>query len=364
MSGARVYGLIMAGGSGTRFWPVSRRKRPKQFLDLLGTGRTLVQDAYHRLLPLVSHAENLYISINQAHFPFLQEQLPEVKPSQMLMEPYGRNTAPCIAHAAYKIVQKDPSAILIVTPSDHYISDLSAFHHDLQVAVEAIEKKHPDSIFTVGVQPTRPDTGYGYIQIHQPEENYFRVKTFTEKPTQEVAELFVKSGEFLWNSGMFIFKVDRIIQAFQTLLPDLHELFVAHQELLNTEKEAEAIQSIYTTVPNISFDYGIMEKADRVYVVKASFTWNDLGTWRSLFHVLQEREQNPNVWIGKKPVFLSSEANITYLPKERRLAVFQHVNNLIIVETEDVLFVGNLEKEQAIRDVVKFLELQNWSDFL
>lgn len=364
MSTMEVYGLIMAGGVGTRFWPVSRRRRPKQFLDLLGSGKTLIQDTYHRLLPLVSDANNLFISINQAHLPLLQEQLPDVRMNQVLAEPFGKNTAPCIAHATYKIFQKNPKAILIVAPSDHYISSISDFHKDLQVAIQAIQTRHPEGIFTLGVEPTRPDTGYGYIQIHQPEDNYFRVKTFTEKPTREVAELFVKSGEFLWNSGMFIFQVQTVVQAFQTYLPDLHELFIEYLDMLNTEKENEAINEIYASAPNISFDYGIMEKVDHVFVVKASFYWNDLGTWRSLFHILQEKNQTSNAVVGKEPIFLGAEENITCLSNNHPLVVLQHVKHLIVVETGDVLFIGNLEQEQAIRDLVKFLELQNLTEFL
>jgi mannose-1-phosphate guanylyltransferase len=280
------YCIIMAGGVGSRFWPLSRTSNPKQFLDILGIGKTLLQQTFDRFNKLIP-AENIYIVSNTEYYDIIREQIPEMPVENILLEPYRRNTAPCIAYASYRIKVKDPEARMVVAPSDHLILKEEAF---LKVVKDGLEfvGEH-DNLLTIGIQPSRPETGYGYIQvdsnhiIENDEVVFNKVKTFTEKPDIKLAKVFLESGEFFWNSGIFFWSVESILNSLKEFLPEINKSFSDGIGLYGTDGEAAFIQETYSGCKNISIDYGIMEKADNVYVLTADFGWSDLGTWGSLY---------------------------------------------------------------------------------
>ncbi|MEO1451930.1 MAG: mannose-1-phosphate guanylyltransferase, partial [Bacteroidota bacterium] len=281
MQNENLYVIIMAGGIGSRFWPMSRSTFPKQFHDILDRGQTLIQETFQRFEAIVP-AANIYVVTNERYYDLVKTQLPKMTDDQILLEPVGRNTAPCIAYAAYKIRKINPNAVFVVAPSDHLIAEEGVFHQKIQLAANACAEN--PFIMTLGISPTRPDTGYGYIQyLEDPEATgYHKVKTFTEKPTLEVAQQFLASGDFVWNGGIFVFSSSTISQAFESFLPDMAEIFTGIEDSYYTEKEKEAIGPAYSTCQNISVDYGIMEKAENVYVIPSDFGWSDLGTWGSV----------------------------------------------------------------------------------
>jgi mannose-1-phosphate guanylyltransferase len=270
----------MAGGVGSRFWPFSRNDRPKQFLDFFGTGRSLLQLTFDRLNRLVP-AQNILIVSNVIYKDLILEQLPEIKENQVLLEPNRRNTAPCIAYAVNRIKAMTDKANIIVAPSDHLILKENDFLETLQTGLDFIEKN--DNLLTLGIKPSRPETGYGYIQIGEGDTNLRRVKTFTEKPNAELAQIFFETGEFFWNSGIFLWNLQTIDKAFKELLPEVADKFEVGKELFNTDKEQEFIDNMYQSCPNISIDYGIMEKASNVYVLCSDFGWTDLVVHRRKF---------------------------------------------------------------------------------
>ena len=265
------YCVIMCGGIGSRFWPYSRSSRPKQFIDFLGTGRSLLQMSYDRILPIVSK-ENVLIVTNEIYAPLVREQLPELSEDQILLEPARRNTAPCIAWAAYHIAAKDPQASIMVAPSDHLITQEALFEKAIIAGFEFVEKNN--ALLTLGIKPTRPETGYGYIQIAEAAgDNFYKVKTFTEKPELELAKVFVESGEFYWNSGLFMWNVNTIIKANEALLPELASKLAPGKDVYGTAREKQFIDENFPACPNVSIDFGIMEKADNVYVSLGDFGW-------------------------------------------------------------------------------------------
>ena len=274
------YVAIMAGGIGSRFWPMSRTHFPKQFLDILNTGRTLIQSTYDRFAKFIP-AENIYVVTSAQYRDIVLEQLPSLTSEQVLCEPSRKNTAPCVAYISYKLQERDPEANLICAPADHLILDQSSFE---EICLQALNFTNEiKALVTLGIEPTNPNTGYGYIQYDQRSvaPNIFKVKTFTEKPDKELAKTFVASGDFLWNAGIFVWRTSNIIQAFETHLSEIHEVFDGEKKHFNTPQEQQAIDRIYPQCVNISIDYGIMEKADNVYVIPSSFGWSDLGTWAS-----------------------------------------------------------------------------------
>lgn len=274
-----IYCIIMAGGAGTRFWPLSRQSMPKQFLDILGTGRSFIRHTYERFARLVP-PEHFLVMTNSAYKDLVLEHIPELRPDQVMCEPIGRNTAPCIAYAAERLAKEDPEAMMIVTPSDHLILDEVEF---INVARECVDyAAQNDALMTIGLRPTRPETGYGYIQVNS-REAITKVKTFTEKPNLEMAQTFLASGEFLWNSGIFVWSVEQIRAALQRFLPELSALFAQAAEHIGTEREKEAIERVFSECRAISIDYGVMEKAENVYVHMGDFGWSDMGTWGSLY---------------------------------------------------------------------------------
>jgi mannose-1-phosphate guanylyltransferase len=343
------YCIIMAGGVGVRFWPLSTTSQPKQFIDILGTGETLIQMTYNRFKKIIPR-ENIYVVTNVQYRELVHQQLPGLSDAQILCEPARRNTAPCIAYASYKISRIDPQANFVVAPSDHIILQEENFLNVISRALEASEKSH--YLFTLGIQPNRPDTGYGYIQYK--DEKVFNdmpeispVKTFTEKPVLEMAESFLKSGDFLWNSGIFIWKASTVIDAFDTHLHEISSLFREGIEVYNTPDEEEFIREAYGVCTNISIDYGIMEKADNVMVYKADFGWSDLGTWGSLFEQLPKNEHQ-NAVVSSNVIMYDSSDCIVNLPEDK-LAVIQKMEGYIIVESNNMLLICRKEDEQDIR---------------
>lgn len=337
----------MAGGVGSRFWPFSRNNRPKQFLDFFGTGRSLLQMTFDRLNQLVP-AQNILIVSNVIYKDLILEQLPEIGAHQVLLEPNRRNTAPCIAYAINRIKAITEKANIIVAPSDHLIVKENDFLNTLRTGIDFI--KNNDCILTLGIKPSRPETGYGYIQIEDGETNLRRVKTFTEKPNADLAKVFFETGEFFWNSGIFLWNLKTIDTAFNELLPEVANRFNSGKEFFNTEKEQEFIDEIYPSCPNISIDYGIMEKASDVNVLCSDFGWTDLGTWGSLYE-MTPKDENNNVSLKCETAFYESSNNIVALPKEK-LVVIQGLDDYIVAESDDVLLICKKDEEQRIRQFV------------
>ena len=347
------YCIIMAGGVGSRFWPFSRNDRPKQFLDFFGTGRSLLQLTFDRVRHLVP-AKNILIVSNVIYKDLILEQLPEITADQVLLEPNRRNTAPCIAYAVNRIKSMTDKANIIVAPSDHLILKELDFLDTVRTGLDFVEKNN--CLLTLGIKPSRPETGYGYIQIDEGDTNLRRVKTFTEKPNAELAQVFFETGEFFWNSGIFLWNLQTIVKAFDELLPEVATKFDAGKELFNTPNEQEFIDQMYLSCPNISIDYGIMEKASDVYVLCSDFGWTDLGTWGSLYE-MSPKDENENVTLKCKTVYYESEDNIVVLPSEK-LAVIQDLKGYIVAESDNVLLICKRENEQKIRQYVNDINVQ------
>ncbi|MCD4832533.1 MAG: mannose-1-phosphate guanylyltransferase [Bacteroidales bacterium] len=358
------YCVIMAGGVGSRFWPLSRMNKPKQFLDILGTGRTLLQMTFDRFQSICP-VENIYIVTSTIYKEIIFEQLPELTEGQILLEPARRNTAPCIAYANYKIFKKNPNANIITAPSDHLILKENVFKKVIKEGLEFTSKK--DALLTLGIKPSRPETGYGYIQVNgnkniTENKNIYKVKTFTEKPDKKLAKVFHESGEFFWNSGIFIWSLKSIMKAFETNLPEIDALFSEGISIYNTEKESEFISHTYYECKNISIDYGIMEKADNVYVYCSDFGWADLGTWGSL-HENSSKDDNKNAILGGNVFSYELENCIVNMPKDK-LVVLQGLKDLIIVESGNILLVCKKEDEQEIKQYVNDVKLKLGEKYL
>ena len=345
------YAVIMAGGIGSRFWPMSKPTFPKQFLDILGTGETLIQQTFNRLKK-VCPSENILIVTNTDYKDLCVEQLPEITESNILCEPAMRNTAPCVAYAAFKIQNMNKDANMIIAASDHVILKEDKFVKVAKDCLAVVAKS--DVLLTLGITPTRPDTGYGYIQFTsdkiEEHEKIRKVKTFTEKPDQELALNFLDSGDFLWNSGMFIWSAKSITLAYRKQLRDMYDIFEEGKQFYNTSEEAEFIERIFPGCKNISIDYGIMEKSDNVYVYPANFGWSDLGTWGSLYTHL-DLDADSNAIQGNKVLLYDSSDNIVKVPDEK-LVVMQGMNGYIVVENEGVLLICKKEDEQKIKQFV------------
>jgi len=367
------YCVIMAGGVGSRFWPFSREEKPKQFLDFFGTGRSLLQMTIDRFRPIVP-VENMFIVTNIAYKHLILEQVPDIKESQILCEPARRNTAPCIAYATAHIralclrragltaanqdwTRPEMKANIVVAASDHLILEEEKFRQAILKAFDFVSEDN--AICTLGMQPTRPETGYGYIQYinerSQSELNdgIYPVKTFTEKPNLEMAKVFLQSGDFLWNSGIFIWNLQTISEAFRYLLPEVADRFREGELLMGTDKEEDFIEEMFPKCPNISIDYGIMEKANNVYVMPSSFGWSDLGTWGSLYE-LSEKDEDGNVSLHSEAHFHEAKGNIVVLEPGKK-AIVQGVEDMIIVEEKGALLVCKKAEEQRIKQFVSEL---------
>lgn len=343
--------VIMAGGIGSRFWPMSRKHMPKQFLDILGTGKSFIRATFERFLPLVP-VENFYVVTNTMYKDLVLEHIPELDPKQVLCEPIRRNTAPCIAYAAYTLQKEHPNANMIVTPSDHLILNEVDFHAIIKECLEYAENN--DALMTVGIRPSRPETGYGYIQKSN-NDLISRVKCFTEKPHLELAQTFVECGEFFWNSGIFIWTVENIIKAFEKHLPDHHALFEAAKDDIGTEREQKAMEQVFSESKSISVDYGIMEKADNVYVRCGDFGWSDVGTWSSVYQ-LSRKDRYANTKSHEGCYTYNTRSSIISVPKDK-IAVVNGLRDYIVVDTDDVLMICPRSEEHSIKmyiDDVKF----------
>ena len=346
------FSIIMAGGIGARFWPMSRTDKPKQFIDICGKGETLIQRTVKRF-ERICPTENIFIVTNEQYKNLVLEQLPQLSENQVICEPYRRNTAPCIAYANYKIRNINPNANIVVAPSDHIILNEDEFVRVVNIALNASEKT--DALFTLGINPSRPDTGYGYIQFDEfspqdTENKIYKVKTFTEKPVYEMALQFLQSGDFLWNSGLFIWNIHAIDMAFRKFLPEIYELFDAGESLINTRSEEVFIRNTYEKCKSISIDYGIMEKADNVFVLASDFGWSDLGTWGSL-HELRSKDDNNNAISGKNVKIYNTKNSIISMPKDK-LVVIQGLDDYIVVENNNILLICRKQDEQLIRQFV------------
>ena len=374
------YCVIMAGGVGSRFWPFSRNKKPKQFLDFFGTGRSLLQMTIDRFRPIVP-IENILIVTNVLYRDLVLEQIPDLKAEQVLCEPARRNTAPCIAYAAARIKAMEAmrrkgdeamrrKARIVVAPSDHLILQEETFRQTIQQGFDFIENN--DALLTLGMKPTRPETGYGYIQMGEVarEASYSleakgemicKVKAFTEKPNLELAKVFLESGDFLWNSGIFIWSLDSILNAFQEFLPEMANKFAEGDKVMGTADEDAFIQQMFPTCPSISIDYGVMEKAKNVHVIPSDFGWSDLGTWGSLYE-LSDKDENENVTLHSDATYYDSHGNIVTLPKGR-LAVVQGLEDCIVAESDGVLLICKRDAEQQIRQFFMDAEVKFEGEF-
>jgi len=344
----------MAGGVGSRFWPLSKQKSPKQFLDILGTGKTLIQMTFERFSS-VCPIENYYVVTNEQYKDLVLEQLPQLKAEQVLLEPIMRNTAPCIAYANYKIKKRNLNARIIVSPSDHLITNENNFLKVIHEGLNYVDGNN--KLLTLGIKPNRPETGYGYIQVENSplETDVLKVKTFTEKPDLELARVFLESGEFFWNSGIFIWSLAAIDSAFQTHLPDINNLFHKGGNSLDEASERKMINQIYPECPNISIDYGILEKSSDVFVFCANFGWSDLGTWGSLYE-RSNKDESGNAVQGENVMLYDSEDCLVNAPNEK-LVVIQGIKDYIIVDNENTLLICKKEHEQEIKTFVNDIKI-------
>jgi mannose-1-phosphate guanylyltransferase len=343
------YVAIMAGGIGSRFWPKSRTSYPKQFLDILNTGKSLIRWTYERYAAFIPN-ENIYIVTSDEYVSIVHEQLPELPIENILAEPSRKNTAPCVAYISYKLLQKDPEAALIVAPSDHMILDNEAFRNITNKALDFVTQIK--SLVTLGIKPTHPNTGYGYIQHETIEagDGIYKVKTFTEKPNLELAKTFLSSGDFLWNAGIFVWQVKNVMKAFEKYQPEMYELFDNEKENFNNANEKDAINRIYPLCTNVSIDFAIMEKADNVFVIPSSFGWSDLGTWNSAYDNL-DKDYLGNASASENVIVIDATKCMISAPHDK-LVLIQGLDDCIIVDTKDVLMICKKEKEQAIKEYV------------
>lgn len=354
-----LYVVLMAGGVGTRFWPYSRNSRPKQFLDVLGTGKTLLQSTYDRFLPLCPK-ENIFVVTNDEHGAITKAQIPDLTDDQVLTEPMRKNTAPCIAYACYKIARKNKNAVVIVTPSDHLILNEKAFQDTLEKSAEYASGQN--NLVTLGIEPTRPETGYGYIQYIESETPLKKVKTFTEKPEINLARKFIESGDFVWNSGIFIWGVQAILAAFARYLPEMTEVFEEAAPHFFTPREKEAIQSAYSQCKNISIDYGIMEKASNVYVALSNFSWSDLGSWASL-HEISSRDGGNN-YVKAEALLYETKNSVIQGPPDKLLVV-QGLDGYLVGVFDNVVIICEKDKEEMFRRFVADVKgLPNGTNYL
>ena len=345
------YCVIMSGGVGSRFWPYSREAKPKQFLDIFATGRSLLQMTYDRFAKVIPK-ENFVIVTNAAYRDLILEQLPELKADQILLEPMRRNTAPCIGWATYHIQAKNPNANILVTPADHLILQEDIFDDAIRRSLDYVEN-HPQLV-TLGVRPSRPETGYGYIQVSDiREDDFVQVKTFTEKPNREMAQVFYESGEFLWNSGMFAWNVKTIHAAFDEHLPALTSVLNEANGHYATPCEQELVSSLFPQCPNISIDYAVLEKAHNVMVLPVDFGWADLGTWGSLYE-LKKEEDEANVALHTEALFYEAKGNIVSMDGEasEQLVVVQGIDDCIVAHSEGVLLICKRDQEQRIKEFI------------
>jgi len=357
------YVIIMAGGIGSRFWPLSRREKPKQFIDILGTGETFIQQTFRRFKALCP-PENIFVVTGDRHKDIVLEQL-DIDPSNVLAEPFRRNTAPCLAYGTFRILQKDPRAVITVTPADHLILKEEEFGKVIGESIDFVREN--DVLLTLGIKPDRPETGYGYIQADYKKkmegfDNLYKVKTFTEKPDIELAGKFIQSGDFYWNSGIFIWNISSIVAAFEKHLPDMFTVFEEGKNMIGTDKEMNFIRRTYAECKNISIDYAIMEKADNVYVKCTDIGWSDLGTWSSLYEH-SRTDKDGNSVISGNVFSYNNKRNIINISGSK-VAIIEGLEDYIIVESDDVLLIVRKEEEQNIKNYLKDIKKETGEKYL
>ena len=353
------YAVIMAGGVGSRFWPISTQQFPKQFHDMLGTGSTLIQKTVNRFETLIP-SENILIATNKTYENIIKEQLPAITTKQILLEPAMRNTAPCILYSAFKIYEENPNGILIIAPSDHWIEDEHEFIKNVQTAFDFCAEN--DALLTLGIKPSEPNTGYGYIKFNPSKNTIKKVTDFTEKPNLETAEQFLKSGDYLWNAGIFVWSAKSILKAFKTHLPEMYTLFSKGEDSYNKASETDFIEKNYTFSENISIDFGIMEKAENVYILPVEFGWNDLGTWGSLYNKLA-KDKDQNATIGENVIYRDSKNNMVRTRSGKRV-VIQGLNDFIVIEKDDVLLICPQNQEQEIKQITLVVKTEFGEEFV
>ncbi len=353
------YVVIMAGGIGSRFWPYSRNNHPKQFLDILGLGKSLLQLTYDRFIK-ICQPENIYIVTNENYKDLVKQQIPELGTDQILLEPIRRNTAPCIAYACYKINKVNPQAIVVVSPSDHAIFNNRRFFSALKKALKIAQQE--GKLVTLGIKPKRPETGYGYIQyITDKEKDYKKVKTFTEKPQMELAKKFIESGDFVWNAGIFIWSTEAILKAFEKHLADIAEVFEEGNRVYFTKNEKAFIKKAYSQSRNISIDYGIMEKAEDVLVVLGEFGWSDLGSWKSI-HEQKSKDKSLNV-VDANALIYDCKDSLIKGPDDQ-LIVVQGLEGYLVASCDNVLLICKKDDEQKFREFVKEVKAKKGEEYL
>ena len=338
--------VIMAGGIGSRFWPASRRSLPKQFLDIMGTGKTFIRHTFERFAPIIP-AENFLVVTNAAYRQLVLEQLPELSTEQVLCEPLGRNTAPCIAYAAFRLKAQHPDAVMVVAPSDHYIFDEEEFRRNIESCMEFVQQR--DALMTIGTRPSRPDTGYGYIQTDAREE-IAPVASFREKPDLQTAMSYLAAGNYLWNAGIFVWSNRTILAALERHLPEVYRLFAERADEFGTPREGKAVGEIFAVSPSISIDYGVLERADNVYVRSSDFGWNDVGTWGSLYE-LSPKDSDGNVVPERIQTYETTGCMIK-APQEKAVVV-DSLHDYIVVDTPDALMICPRSREQHIKQVLE-----------
>ena len=355
-----TYVAIMAGGVGSRFWPGSREARPKQFLDMLHTGKSLLRLTFERFLPLCP-ASHIFVVTNAAYKDLVKAQIPELEDNQILCEPSRNNTGPCVAYTAFKLAALDPDANFVVAPSDHVVLKEQVFVEKIQAALEfAAENK---ALLTLGIQPTRPDTGYGYIHFgEEAAAGVRKVLRFTEKPALETAQQFIDSGEYLWNAGIFVWSARSVLDAFAALSPEIYNILQAGENVYNTPDEQTFIDAHYPSTPNISVDFAIMEGAPNVYTLPADIGWSDLGTWASL-HTERPHDQHDNVLQGDRIIALDSSNCLVRAP-QGKLVVLKDLQDYIVVDEQDVLLIYPKSKEQEIKQVTALVKKQYNGEYL
>lgn len=359
---SKHYCVIMSGGVGSRFWPVSRTEKPKQFLDFFGLGKTLLQITYERVASFIPE-DNILIVTHEQYAEETLRQLPNLKEHNLLLEPVRRNTAPCITYASFKIQQRTPDASIFVCPSDHIILDESRFREKAEQALRFSGKN--DYLLTLGIMATRPETGYGYIQWSEETiEGFHKVKVFTEKPTPEMAQLFVESGDFLWNSGMFVWNVPTILHALKSHLPEVYELFKPEHIAYDTHNERANIDKAYPLCHGISIDYGVMEKANNVLVLPSDFGWADLGTWTSVYEVSPKVDDRGNAAAGNRCFFHEACDNIVALSSDKKVAVIQGIDNCIIADHDNVLMICKKDQESRIKSFMAEVEIKYGKEYI
>lgn len=356
------YCVILAGGKGKRLWPVSRESRPKQFLDFFSTGKTLLQQTYERLGKFID-PDNIIIATNKEYLQLVTEQLPHVEAANILLEPVNRNTAPSVAWATCRILHRNPKARLVVVPSDQMIMDEAAFEKDVESGLEWVAEN--DGLLTMGVKPTRPEPGYGYIQVCDTlhSDNIYKVKSFTEKPERQFAKMFMQSGEFYWNTGLFLARCDYLRECLKKIFPPVLRTIDSNEIEYSVEKEEKCIEDHYSVYPNLSIDYGILEKSDNIYVMKCSFGWADLGTWHSMYETMSKGDGD-NVVLSNKVMLDNCHGNIVKMPDDH-IAVLNGLDGYIIAEKGNVLLVCKKEDSSAlVRKYINEVQMDEGEEFL